>query len=99
VNRLPLERERSWYAPSTRATFAVWVVASAGASTADAGNQLAGTWTVTVNRSAPLPPLTSLQVFTSDGSVIEMANEWQATRTANYGRSGGSGNPLPPPLL
>lgn len=67
------------------ATLAVWVAGSAGASSGDAGNQLAGTWSVTVNRPAPLPPLTSLQVFTSDGSVIEMANEWQATRTASYG--------------
>lgn len=64
------------------------VAAGAMSSTAsgqEAGNQLAGTWTVTVNRPAPLPPLTSLQVFTSDGSWIEMANEWQAIRTAQYG--------------
>jgi hypothetical protein len=59
-------------------------IASAGASS-DAGNQIAGTWSVTVNRPAPLPPLASLQVFTSDGSWIEMANESQATRTAQYG--------------
>jgi hypothetical protein len=50
-----------------------------------AANQLAGTWVVTIHRPAPLPALTSLQVFTSDGSQIEMANEWQSTRTAQYG--------------
>ena len=64
---------------------ATGAIASAGASGGDAGNQLAGTWNVTVNRPAPLPPLASLQVFTSDGGAIEMANEWQATRTAQYG--------------
>jgi hypothetical protein len=58
-------------------------IASGGSG--DAGNQLAGTWNVTVNRPAPLPPLASLQVFTSEGGAIEMANEWQATRTAQYG--------------
>jgi hypothetical protein len=67
---------------------AVAIVAGAMSSSAsgqEAGNQLAGTWNVTVNRPAPLPPLASLQVFTSDGSWIEMANESQATRTAQYG--------------
>ena len=49
------------------------------------GNQLVGTWIVTVNRAAPLPPLTSLSVFTPDGSVVEMASEWQAGRSASYG--------------
>jgi len=51
----------------------------------DGGNRLAGTWNVTVNRPPPLTPLKSLQVFTDDGGVIEMANEWPATRTASYG--------------
>jgi hypothetical protein len=58
---------------------------SAGASGVSSGNQLAGTWVVTVNRPAPLPPLTSLQIFTGDGSVIEDANEASATRTASFG--------------
>lgn len=49
------------------------------------GNQIVGTWVVTVNRPAPLPPLTSLQVFTQGGSVIETANEWPATRTESFG--------------
>ncbi len=70
------------------ATVAVGAAASAGARTGDeggTGNQLAGTWNVTVNRPAPLPPLASLQVFTSDGSWIETANESPATRTAQFG--------------
>ena len=59
---------------------------------------LTGTWNVTVNRPAPhgrvggrlahpvtLPPLKSVQVFTSSGAMIEMANEPQARRTAQYG--------------
>ena len=46
---------------------------------------LTGTWNVTVNRPAPLPPLKSVQVFTSSGAMIEMANEPQASRTAQYG--------------
>lgn len=36
---------------------------------------LAGTWTVTVNRPAPLPPLTSLQVYTGEGSMVESGSE------------------------
>lgn len=38
-----------------------------------------------MNRPAPLPPLTSLQVYAPGGSVIEMASEWQAGRSASYG--------------
>jgi hypothetical protein len=62
------------------------VSVAAGADTESSGNQLVGTWQVTVNRPAPLPPLHSLQVFTDDRSVIEMANEWPAERTASYGK-------------
>jgi hypothetical protein len=51
----------------------------------ESDNQLTGTWNVTVNRPAPLPPLKSVQVFTSSGALIEMANESQASRTAQYG--------------
>jgi hypothetical protein len=58
---------------------------SAGATSAEDGNQIAGTWLVSVNRPAPLPPLKSLQVFTDDGSIVEMASEWQAERSASYG--------------
>ena len=64
---------------------AVLWTASAGAGTGDSGNELAGTWTVTVNRPAPLPPLQSLQVFTSDGSLYETANEAPASRTIQVG--------------
>ena len=59
--------------------------ASAGAEFGDAGNQLAGAWTVTVHRPAPLPPLVSLQVFTADGGVVETASEAPASRTAQFG--------------
>jgi hypothetical protein len=58
---------------------------SSSASGQEAGNQLAGTWNVTVNRPAPLPALLSLQVFTSDGSWIESASEAPDTRTAQFG--------------
>lgn len=61
---------------------------SAGAAEEPSGNQLIGTWQVTVNRPAPLPSLRSLQVFTDEGSVIETANEWLvggALRTAAIG--------------
>lgn len=70
---------------------ALVVAATVGSGTigaAPAGssaNDLAGTWVATVNRPAPLPPLTSLQTFTNSGGVIEMANESPATRTAAYG--------------
>ena len=52
------------------ALLATAAVAAGGVSAAgedSAGNQLAGTWRVAVNRPAPLPPLTSLQVFTGEG--------------------------------
>lgn len=72
-------------------TIAIVLVAAAAMTSLTASaspgsaNDLAGTWSVTVNRPAPLPPLNSLQVFTGDGSVIEMANEAQALRTTAYG--------------
>lgn len=69
------------------ATAAV-AAAAVSAATRDTGsfaNEIAGTWKVTVNRPAPLPPLTSLQVYTGAGSVIENANEWSATRTDAFG--------------
>ena len=76
------------------AAIGVGAASSAGASSLSAGNQLAGTWVVTVNRPAPAPPLTSLQVFTSDGSVIENANEASASRTESYGSWERIGNRL-----
>jgi hypothetical protein len=56
-----------------------------GRGRADAGHALAGTWLVTSNRPAPLPPLAILQTFTDDGSTIESPNEPSATRTPAYG--------------
>ncbi len=70
------------------AMLAVGAVSAAGGDASRkqaSGNSLVGTWIVTVNRPAPLPPLTSLQVFTRGGSVIETANEWSATRTESFG--------------
>jgi hypothetical protein len=64
------------------ATLGSGAIAAPGSSS---GNDLAGTWVATVNRPAPLPPLTSLQIFTSSGGVIETANESPASRTAAYG--------------
>ena len=68
------------------ALFGAGVIAtSASAEPSESDNHLTGTWNVTVNRPAPLPPLKSVQVFMSSGAMIEMANEPQATRTAQYG--------------
>jgi hypothetical protein len=58
-------------------------IATAGAASESSGKQLAGTWVVTINRPAPLPPLTSLQVYTGKGSMIESANDSPA-RTPQY---------------
>jgi hypothetical protein len=46
---------------------------SASAGKQSSGNQLAGSWAVSVDRP-PLPPLQSLQTFTGAGSVVETAN-------------------------
>jgi hypothetical protein len=48
------------------------------------GNQLAGTWNVTVNRPAPLPPLASLRVYTGAGSMVESGDD-SASRSPQYG--------------
>jgi hypothetical protein len=66
------------------AAIAAGAVGSAGAKSENAGNQLEGTWVVTVNRPAPLSAITSLQVYTSDGSVIESAND-SGARSPSYG--------------
>ena len=86
------EMTRKWVRTcAIAAVLAAVVSAGAIAAVADAetgaggGNKLAGTWQVAVNRPAPAPPLTSLQVFTGAGSVVENANEWPATRTESYG--------------
>jgi hypothetical protein len=75
---------RKMLAIAAAAAAAILAIGSAGASADNSGNQLAGTWRVTVIRPAPLPPLASLQVFTRDGSVIEAAND-SAARSASYG--------------
>ena len=59
------------------------VIATAGAKNDSAGNKLAGTWTVTVNRPAPLPPLTSLQVYTAEGSMVESGSD-SMSRSPQY---------------
>lgn len=60
-------------------------ISSAGAGPGNAANEIAGTWKFTVNRPAPLPPLTSLQIYMSDGSLIETSNEPPATRSNQFG--------------
>lgn len=74
------------------------VIATAGATGKNAGNKLAGTWMVTVNRPAPLPPLASLQVYTSEGSMVESGSEsmsrspqyasWKRVRGREYAATG-----------
>ena len=59
------------------------VIATAGAAHKSAGKQLAGTWTVTVNRPAPLPPVISLQVYTGEGSMVESGSD-SASRSPQY---------------
>jgi hypothetical protein len=59
-------------------------VAPAATGSGSAGNQLTGTWQATVNRPAPLPPLRSLQSFTSDGIAIESSNEAPSSRSPLY---------------
>lgn len=51
----------------------------------ESGNQLVGTWKATVIRPAPLPPLQTLQVFTSRGVTIVVDNDPPATHTTQYG--------------
>jgi hypothetical protein len=60
------------------------VIGTAGATSERSGNQLAGTWTVTINRPAPLPPLASLQVYTGQGSMVESGND-SPSRSPQYG--------------
>ena len=62
---------------------AVGGIATAGATSHRSGNQLAGTWSVTVNRPAPSPPLASLQVYTRTGSMVESGND-SASRSPQY---------------
>ena len=68
------------------------VIATAGATSESAiqargwpgnHNHLAGTWTATVNRPAPLPPIDSLQVYTAQGSMVESGSD-SASRSPQY---------------
>ena len=75
------------------------VIATAGARSDSAKarpwpgnqNQLAGTWTVTVDRPAPLPPVSSLQVYTARGSMVESGNDSKSRspQYASWKRVGG----------
>lgn len=67
------------------ASIAVGAVSTAGASAGDSGNHIEGAWTATINLPAPAAPLRSLQVFSTGGGFVEMSNEPQASRTAQYG--------------
>ena len=59
------------------------VIGTAGATSNRSGNQLAGTWSVTLDRPAPQPPLASLQVYTRPGSMVESGND-SASRSPQY---------------
>jgi hypothetical protein len=63
---------------------AVAAIGTAGATSNRSGNQLAGAWSVTLKRPAPLPPLASLQVYTRPGSMVESGND-TASRSPQYG--------------
>ena len=67
------------------------VIATAGANSQSAGNQLAGTWPATVIRPAPLPPVTSLQVYTDRGSMVESGSDSisRSPQYASWKRLGG----------
>lgn len=63
------------------------VPAGTASNQQSSGNQLAGTWVATVNRPAPLPPLTSLQIYTDDGSFVEWGSDGSgAARSPQFGR-------------
>lgn len=63
------------------------VPAGTASNQQSSGNQLAGTWVATVNLPAPLPPLTSLQVYTDDGSFVESGSDSSgAARSPQFGR-------------
>jgi len=63
------------------------VPAGTASNDQSSGNQLAGTWVATVNRPAPLPPLSSLLVYTDDGSFVEWGSDSSgAARSPQFGR-------------
>jgi len=67
------------------ATVAVGASSQAGASNRYTGNTLVGAWTVNVVPPAPRTPVTSLQIYTRDGSVIESGSDGSASRSPAYG--------------
>lgn len=67
------------------ATVAVGASSQAGASTRHTGKTLVGAWIVNVVPPAPRTPVTSLQVYTRDGSVIESGSDGSASRSPAYG--------------
>ena len=54
------------------------------AGTNKSANQLTGTWTATAVRPAPLPPVTSLQMYSPRGVFVESGND-ALTRSPQYG--------------
>ena len=63
------------------------IPAGSASNQSASGNQLAGTWVATVNPPAPLPPLTSLQVYTDDGSFVEFGSDASGVaRSPQFGR-------------
>ena len=76
---------------ATLAVVAVVIVLMAGAAIAPAGgasnshgNQLAGTWIVTAQRPAPLPPFTVHQTYTKGGSFLGFASD-NGARSPEFG--------------
>jgi hypothetical protein len=62
------------------------VPAGTASNDQSSGNQLAGTWVGTVNLPAPLPPLSTLQVYTDDGSFVEFGSDSSgAARSPQFG--------------
>jgi hypothetical protein len=78
------------------ATAAVAVIASAGAISSALGDdglpsdhglgphKIVGTWEATVDRGSVLPPVKSLQTFTSGSSIVESGSD-SLFRSAAYG--------------
>jgi hypothetical protein len=76
------------------AVVAVVIVLAAGAAIApngsastsqSSGNQLAGTWIVTIERPAPLPSFTVHQIYTGDGSFLSFGGDPPAGRSHEMG--------------
>jgi hypothetical protein len=57
---------------------------AASSAPASKANRLTGTWTATIVRPAPLPPLRSLVVFNDDGTSIETSSEPPASRSPQF---------------